>query len=130
MAFPARLLCLAVLVLVSHTDAAVKVTGLRASGLSGDFGSRPDAYVKVWCNGVSGGRTETIKGSSSPSWDAQFNFPDCSSGHNLKMEVWDQDANFDDRLGTCNHSVKSGAQSDIPCDTLSKGTLYFNTSTK
>ncbi|XP_036453786.1 perforin-1-like [Colossoma macropomum] len=133
MAFSSRLVYLAILVLASHvmfSNAAVRVWGLRANGLSGDaMGNRPDPYVKVWCAGVNGGRTETIKDTHSPSWAAEFNFPSCKPNSVLKLEVWDQDVSKDDPLGGCDYRLRSGSISNAKCS-LKKGTVYFNYTAK
>uniref|UniRef100_A0A3B4D485 C2 domain-containing protein n=1 Tax=Pygocentrus nattereri TaxID=42514 RepID=A0A3B4D485_PYGNA len=133
MAFSPHLVYLAVLVLASHVmfgDAAVHVWGLRANGLSGDaFGNRPDPYVKVWCAGVNGGRTETIKDTHSPNWAAEFNFPSCKPKSTLRMEVWDQDISKYDLLSTCNYTFGSGSKPNAKCS-LKKGSLYFNYTAK
>uniref|UniRef100_A0A3B1J9L1 C2 domain-containing protein n=1 Tax=Astyanax mexicanus TaxID=7994 RepID=A0A3B1J9L1_ASTMX len=118
---------LALLVLVSYValgDAGTTVTDLSATGLSGDaFGNRPDPYVKLFCNNSYGGRTDTIKGTHSPNWAGRFTFS-CRPGATLKLEVWDQDINNDDRLGTCTHKLVKGTHGS-KCS-LKKGTVRFN----
>uniref|UniRef100_A0A8B9H6G2 Si:ch211-240l19.7 n=2 Tax=Astyanax mexicanus TaxID=7994 RepID=A0A8B9H6G2_ASTMX len=122
------LMYLTVLVLASHMmlgDAAVTVSNLRASGLSGDaFGNRPDPYVKLWCNSVYGGRTDTIKDTTSPNWAGTYTFSSCRAGHSVRLEVWDQDLTNDDLLGSCSRTTSSGSRS-TSCS-LNKGTVYFS----
>ncbi|KAL0196322.1 hypothetical protein M9458_009894, partial [Cirrhinus mrigala] len=122
-----RLVTLAVLMLASQLDfasAAVRVYGLHASSLTGDpFGNDPDPYVKVWCDSTSGGQTEFRRDNASPSWSAEFYFPNCKANDLLKFEVWDKDLNYDDHLGTCERRVQRGTFSDS-CH-LQPGALYY-----
>ncbi|TRY55466.1 hypothetical protein DNTS_004890 [Danionella cerebrum] len=122
-----QLLSLATLLLVSQLDfarASVRLFGLNARDLTGDvFPNKPDAYVKVWCGSTFGGQTEHIQGSANPMWTAEFHFPNCKVNEDLKLEVWDKDLNFDDKLGTCTHTVEHGVFSRN-CN-LPKGTLFF-----
>ncbi|KAI4874466.1 hypothetical protein NFI96_007060 [Prochilodus magdalenae] len=113
-----RLMCAAILVLVAHlglTDAAVRVWGMRASGLKGDPVGHPDPYLKVWCASTFGGMTEFYKDNGSPAWSAQFYFPSCGINDIVKLEVWDKDLNFDDHLGTCTSRVVSGTHFNVYC---------------
>ncbi|XDV24508.1 hypothetical protein PO909_028653 [Leuciscus waleckii] len=123
-----RLVSLAVLMLASQLDsasAAVRLFGLHAKDLTGDvLLNKPDPYVKVWCGSIFGGQTEYIKDNRNPTWTAEFNFPNCKSGETLKMEVWDQDMNFDDPLGTCGREVQYGSFT-ITCY-LKKGTMFYS----
>lgn len=128
MVLSSRLMCLAILVLASHatlSSAAIRVWGLRATGLTGDPGHPPEPYVKVWCGGTSGGRTETIKSTPNPSWSAEFSFLSCGFGQTLVLEVWDEDVTYDDHLGTCRETVTQGTHSPV-CTSLSQGIVYFN----
>ncbi|XP_067247005.1 perforin-1-like [Chanodichthys erythropterus] len=122
-----RLMSLAVLMLASQLDfasAAVRVFGLHARDLTGDpAGNKPDPYVKVWCGSTFGGQTEYIKDTANPSWSAEFNFPNCKANENLKLEVWDKDLNYDDKLGTCTKQVQNGSFSNN-CY-LNKGTVFY-----
>ncbi|XDV24515.1 hypothetical protein PO909_028657, partial [Leuciscus waleckii] len=96
-----RLVSLAVLMLASQLDfaAAVRVFGIRASGLDSDaFGNFPDPFLKVWCGSAFGGQTEFHNNNNNPTWSAKFNFPNCNRYDNLKLEVWDKDRIFDDHL--------------------------------
>ncbi|KAA0720675.1 hypothetical protein E1301_Tti011572 [Triplophysa tibetana] len=123
-----RLACLAMLMLALHlelTRAAVQVTHLRATNLSGADAAlnEADAYVKVWCGDVFGGMTEHSQGDNNPWWSAEFNFPNCQVHNILMLEVWDKDMNYDDKLFTCTRPLISGTH-DIICNE-SKGTLYY-----
>ncbi|KAK7129710.1 hypothetical protein R3I93_019376 [Phoxinus phoxinus] len=122
-----RLVSLAVLMLASQLDsasAAVRVFGLHARDLTGDpLGNKPDPYVKVWCGPTSGGQTEYHKDNANPTWSAEFNFPYCKCGEDLKLEVWDKDMTFDDHLGTCTKLVQYGSFT-VTCY-LNKGTLFY-----
>ncbi|KAG1952614.1 perforin-1 [Pimephales promelas] len=123
-----RLVSLAVLMLVSQLDsasAAVRLFDLHAKDLSGDaLLNKPDPYVKVWCGSTFGGQTEYINDNRNPTWSAEFSFPNCISGDNLKMEVWDLDLNFNDPLGTCGRGVQYGSFT-ITCY-LKEGTLIYS----
>ncbi|XP_056311088.1 perforin-1-like [Danio aesculapii] len=122
-----RLVSLAVLMLVSQLDfasASVRVFGLYARDLTGDpAGNKPDPYVKIWCGSTFGGQTEYHKDNAHPVWSAEFNFPNCKAKESLKLEVWDKDLNFDDKLGTCTKTVEYGLFS-VTCH-LSKGSLFY-----
>ncbi|NP_001076399.1 uncharacterized protein LOC799298 precursor [Danio rerio] len=122
-----RLVSLAVLMLASQLDfasASVRVFGLHARDLTGDpFGNEPDPYVKVWCGAVSGGQTEYHKDNANPTWSAEFNFPNCKCGDDVKLEIWDKDKTFDDHLGTCNKLVQYGSFA-VTCY-LNKGTFFY-----
>ncbi|KAL7836287.1 hypothetical protein AOLI_G00275710 [Acnodon oligacanthus] len=119
MAFSPRLVYLAVLVLASLvmlSNAAVRVSRLRATNLPGDsLGYRPDPYVKAWCAGVSGGKSETVKDTYSPIWKKEFNFPSCKPKSTLRLEVWDKDISNDDLLGRCTVMLSSGSFSNAKC---------------
>ncbi|KAL7836285.1 hypothetical protein AOLI_G00275690 [Acnodon oligacanthus] len=86
-AFSPCLIHLVTLVLASHavlSNAAVCVQNLRANNLPSDAsGKIPDVLVKVWCGGKYGSRTETVKGTHSPIWAKEFNFPSCRFGSTL-----------------------------------------------
>ncbi|XP_067284513.1 perforin-1-like [Pseudorasbora parva] len=127
-----RLVSLAVLMLASQLDfasAAVRVSGLHARDLTGDAaGNKPDPYVKVWCGSTFGGQTEFIKDTAHPTWSSEFNFPNCKANENLKLEVWDKDLNYDDKLGTCSRQVQYGSF-DVVCY-LNKGTLFYKCEVK
>ncbi|KAG9261486.1 perforin-1-like [Astyanax mexicanus] len=125
MVFSPHLMFLTLLVLASHMmlgDAVVTVTRISASGLAVDeSGTKPDPYIKAWCNGVYGGKTSSGSNNSSPSWIVKFDFSDCKAGHTLKLEVWDKNLFFDKLLGSCSHKVLSGSNTSR-C-TLIKGSL-------
>lgn len=121
-----RLACLAMLMLGLHLDltsAGVTVLKLRAKHLTGDMAPNPpDPFVKVWCGSTFAGTTEIHKDTFSTSWSEQFSFSTGKIGDTLKLEMWDKDLNFDDRLFTCTTKVVSTR--DVTCST-SKGTLYY-----
>ncbi|XP_076854643.1 cytosolic phospholipase A2 delta-like [Brachyhypopomus gauderio] len=127
-----RLMCLTVLVLVFHvmiSTAAVTVRSLRARDLAGDaLGNKPDPYVMVSCNKVSGGRTVTKPSTAYPGWSEVFSFASCKSGQVLKMVVYDEDVKDDDVLGTCTKTLSKGTFTDIACAMTKKGTLIYNLS--
>ncbi|KAI2665529.1 Perforin-1 [Labeo rohita] len=108
-----RLVSLAVLMLASQfdfTSATVRVFNLHARDLTGDpAGNKPDPYVKIWCGSSFGGQTEFLKNTANPFWSAEFTFPNCKANDNLRLEVWDKDLKFDDRLGICTRQVQYGS---------------------
>uniref|UniRef100_A0A3B4EFR0 C2 domain-containing protein n=1 Tax=Pygocentrus nattereri TaxID=42514 RepID=A0A3B4EFR0_PYGNA len=127
MAFSPRLVYLAVLVLASHvmlSNAAVRVSRLRATNLPGDPIGHPDPYVKVWCDSTFGGMTEFQQNNANPIWTAEFNFPNCAAKDILKLEVWDKDTHYDDLLETCYAHVQSGTHAN-EC-TVGKGSLRYS----
>lgn len=131
MALSSRLMCLTILVLASHvmlSSAAVSVSGLKASGLKGDPGNPPDAFVRVSCGSSKTQSTEIIKGTTNPSWTKRFSFSSCSIGQTLLLEVWDKDVKYDDYLGNCRVTVKKGTSG--PECSLPKGKLTFDYSAK
>ncbi|KAI7790706.1 hypothetical protein IRJ41_011480 [Triplophysa rosa] len=85
--------------------------------------NKADAYVKVWCNDVFGGMTEHRPDQNNPWWSAELNFPNCKVDNTLKLEVWDKDLFFDDKMFACTGKLKSGTY-DVTC-IASKGTLYY-----
>lgn len=122
-----RLMSLSILVLACHvmlSSAAVKVSGLKASGLTGDPGHPPDPYVRVSCGSSKVELTEIIKGTTNPSWTKRFTFSSCSIGQTLLLEVWDKDIKHDDYLGNCRVTVKKGTHG--PVCSLPKGKLTFD----
>lgn len=122
-----RLVSLAVLMLASQfdfTSATVRVFGLHARDLTGDpAGNKPDPYVKIWCGSSFGGQTEFLKNTANPFWSAEFTFPNCKANDNLRLEVWDKDLKFDDRLGICTRQVRYGSSTGT-CF-LKKGTVFY-----
>ncbi|XP_077089949.1 perforin-1-like [Siphateles boraxobius] len=127
-----RLVSLAVLMLASQLDsasAAVRVFGLRASGLTGDvFEDFLDPYLKIWC-GSSFGQTEIQDDNNYPTWSVEFNFPKCNRYDNLKLELWDSDLFYDEHFYTCiTHLVGYGVFSQT-CH-LNPGSLFYTVELK
>uniref|UniRef100_A0A673WHU8 Uncharacterized protein n=1 Tax=Salmo trutta TaxID=8032 RepID=A0A673WHU8_SALTR len=103
-------LCTLALVHCDLDDSHVIVCGLSASNLRGDLLSQPDPYVKVWCGPAFGGMTNIIHKSV------------------VKLEMWDDDAGPDNRLGTCTTTVHPGTHTET-CH-LKRGTVYYSYSYK
>uniref|UniRef100_A0AAY4CNU9 C2 domain-containing protein n=1 Tax=Denticeps clupeoides TaxID=299321 RepID=A0AAY4CNU9_9TELE len=121
------LLCTVVLSCLCAVQAKVRVWGISGSGITGDPVGAPDPYVKVYCGNSFGGMTDFQKDTANPSWNVEFNFPNSGVGDNLKLEIWDKDLNYDDKLGTCSSTVKSGSYK-VTCS-FGKGTLFYHYST-
>ncbi|KAL2091965.1 hypothetical protein ACEWY4_011763 [Coilia grayii] len=118
------LLGLLVLSTLCVATAVVEVWGIRGYNLKGDSLTKPDPYVKVYCGGTFGGMTEFKNSDANPVWSASFSFPNGKVGNFLKLEVWDKDIKFDDRLGTCTTIIKQNPSANVTC-TFKKGTLEF-----
>ncbi|KAM4610643.1 perforin-1-like [Polymixia lowei] len=84
----------------------MEVTAIRAWGLKGDPVGRTEGYVKIWYGG-SYRRTRWIR-SNSPRWNAYYDFGNMNTGHRLRLEVWDKDLRYDDRLGGCSLYPRNG----------------------
>ncbi|XP_073802829.1 uncharacterized protein isoform X2 [Danio rerio] len=122
-----QLVFVAVLMLSSQLDfakAAVVLSGLKGSNLPGDaLGNKPDPYVKIWC-GSSSVVTGYFKNNANPSWDAEYYLSGCVSRNTIRLEVWDKDAKYDDRIGSYSGTVASGTNNKVSFS-VGKGTMSF-----
>ncbi|XP_077089951.1 perforin-1-like [Siphateles boraxobius] len=127
-----RLVSLAVLMLASQLDsasAAVRVFGLRARDLTGNpAGNPPDPYLKVWCGSSSRQQTSYITNNANPIWNTEFYFPNFRANQNLRVEVWDKDLKYDNRLGTCSKLVRNGSFR-LNCN-MNKITMFYSSEAK
>uniref|UniRef100_A0A4W5JFE3 C2 domain-containing protein n=1 Tax=Hucho hucho TaxID=62062 RepID=A0A4W5JFE3_9TELE len=77
----------------------------------------------IRCGTISPGNTEIINNNSDPNWSNKLICNDVEADDNLELEVWDDDAGPDDRLGTCTTTVHPGTHTET-CH-LKRGTVYY-----
>ncbi|XP_072414253.1 perforin-1-like [Chiloscyllium punctatum] len=89
------------------------VTVREGRDLRGDAFSKTDGYVVVKY-GEAEARTSMISNNQHPQWNAELDLGEvkAESGHELTIEVWDQDAKRDDLLGTCQVPLTSGTHGE------------------
>uniref|UniRef100_A0A1A8CWG8 C2 domain-containing protein n=1 Tax=Nothobranchius kadleci TaxID=1051664 RepID=A0A1A8CWG8_NOTKA len=102
----------------------LRVSNLRAAGLRPDQNSNADGFVKVFCASTSMGQTTVYHDHPNPSWTSTFTYRRALQGDVLKLEVFDKDVAFDDRLGTCTVRIKKGTFSHR-CSLTKGGTLSY-----
>ncbi|XP_045904265.1 perforin-1-like [Micropterus dolomieu] len=92
----------------------LEVTIVRAWKLYGDYPatSPTDSYAKMKYGSFQH-TTEVIE-SDNPSWNAHFNLGKVTTYWFLDIEVWDQDWQYDDLLGSCRIMVWQGTHT-ITC---------------
>ncbi|KAG8008565.1 Perforin-1 [Nibea albiflora] len=123
LSLPALLL---VLCSLGVAQATVRVYSLRGSGLNSDATSATDGFVKVFCDSRSLGRTQVRPNNASPWWEEEFTYYPAVQGSILRVEVYDQDVTFDDKLGSCQSSLKPGTYAHT-CYLEKGGSIRFNT---
>ncbi|XP_069506320.1 perforin-1-like [Ambystoma mexicanum] len=108
-------------------QATMSVMVDRGTGLKGDpAGNPPDPYVKVFYSGIMH-RTNWVKDSSNPKWDATFSFGTVTLRETEKLifEVWDKDITYDDRLGRCEVTADAAPGERAGTCYLSNGSMSF-----
>ncbi|XP_028422428.1 perforin-1 isoform X2 [Perca flavescens] len=84
----------------------VVVTIIRAWDLYGDYAGETDSYATIQYGSLYR-RTDMIQ-SNNPWWNARYDLGKVYTYHKLKLEVWDEDLDFDDRLIACHTGLKEG----------------------
>ncbi|XP_078391820.1 perforin-1-like, partial [Cetorhinus maximus] len=91
------------------------VTVKTGHDLWGDVNSATDGYVIVHY-GQARARTPVMSHTKNPTWNTKLDLGEvkAESGHELTLEVWDQDYGYDDNLlGTCKVTLTSGAHDEV-----------------
>lgn len=118
-------LLLLVLVGLASTRAQLRVFGLRATGLPSNLVSTTDGYVKVFCGSASLGKTSVINNNADPWWKEDFSHFKAQENDVLRLEVYDSDFLFDDKLGVCQRQIKPGSHTH-DCYLEKGGTLNYS----
>ncbi|KAM4603873.1 perforin-1-like [Polymixia lowei] len=85
----------------------LEVTIIRASRLKGDYFDETDAYVKLYYGSIYK-RTRIII-SNNPTWNTRYSLGKVDTHLSLKLEVWDEDVDYDDLLISCNRTLEQGS---------------------
>ncbi|XP_053337429.1 perforin-1-like [Clarias gariepinus] len=108
------------------SDALLRVYGMNGKGLDGDVLNPPEPYVKVFVRNILMGQTYVINSSSNPTWSTNVVSSTAKVNDEVKLQVWDKDIKYDDLLGTCYATVRSGINS-FRCSLSKGGTLSYMT---
>lgn len=103
----------------------VRVYNLRATGLPSDALGISDGYVKVFSGPASLGKTSTLHNQVNPWWKEEFIYKNAVENDILRLEVYDSDLIFDDRLGVCSMQLKIGSF-DHQCTLDEGGSLFYS----
>merc|ERR1711915_449118 len=104
-------------------QAQLRVFNLRATNLPADIFGIADAYIKVFCGSTALGVTVVRHNNRNPWWDEEFGYYSAQEGDGLRLEVYDEDAIFDDLVGQCGRQLKYGTH-DIECYLEEGGSLH------
>ncbi|GLD74722.1 perforin-1-like protein, partial [Lates japonicus] len=85
----------------------LEVTRIQAWDLYGDVWGTTDSYVKMSI-GFALRRTEVVE-SDNPRWSTQYDLGTVDTSLGLKVEVWDEDPEHDDLLGSCKVPLYRGS---------------------
>ncbi|KAG8008566.1 hypothetical protein GBF38_019783 [Nibea albiflora] len=107
------------------SQALLRVYNLRADGLNADPTTPADCYVKLFYDSKGMGMTSFKVDTNSPWWDDEFAYPGAEQGSILRVEAWDKDLIYDDKLGSCQFLLRLGTWI-AKCHLAEGGTLYFN----
>lgn len=118
-------LLLLVLCGLAAAQDGLRVYNLRATGLPTDALGTADGYVKVFSGAASLGRTTTLHNQINPWWDEVFSYRNALENDTLRLEVYDKDLVFDDRLGVCATRLRKG-RFDYQCTLDEGGSLYYS----
>lgn len=116
-------LVLLVLCSLSMAQTQLKLYKLRATDLPADLFGISDAYVKVFCGATSLGQTSIQHNEINPWWNEEFHY-NAWENDIVRLEVYDSDSFFDDRLGVCETRLRFGTY-DNSCTLEEGGTLHY-----
>lgn len=85
------------------------VTIVRAWGLKGDPVGNTDAWTKMWF-GPHFRETHMIR-SNNPTWNSRYGLGQVDTHSGLRIQVWDEDITYHDKLIECVHYVSPGTHS-------------------
>lgn len=103
----------------------LRIYNLRATGLPSDALGTADGYVKVFSGAAKLGKTSTLHNQVNPWWEEEFIYRNALEDDILRLEVYDSDLVFDDRLGVCSVQLQKG-RFEHQCSLDEGGSLYYS----